>query len=277
MPGLARMQFMPTGLIASTNVALPDEGLGAAILFQGSGYTFNWDGTSDAGSKVSSGNYHFQVTINDSFGGQATLNTSVAVLRTPNTVMISIFNSAGELVRRFQPASATGGSVARTDLASFSPDPTNNIKVRLTYGEGTGDYVLWDGTNASGALVASGTYQVLVTREAPGGKRSSASISVSVLQSNAAPLAEVVAAPNPVVHSDFVDLIAPNLGPGGWMIARAYNAAGEKVAQADGASSRLRLSWSGKKLAGGIYLLHLQAQDQNGRIATKILKVALVQ
>ncbi len=277
MPGYAALRDLPTGLDASSNVALPDDGGLAVVKLQGTNYIFTWDGSSNSGAKVSSGAYQMQVSVGDSFGGQTTLMASLVVMRTPNVITVSVFNSAGELVRRFDRPAGSGGGTLSLDRAGFSPDPADsNNKVTLTYGQGATDFVTWDGTDARGRIVASGTYQIVVERQLAGAKPSTQTTSISIIKAFSSPLAEAIAAPNPVLKSDFVDLLAPNLGLGGWMWAKVYNMAGELVVQAQGTSPRLRVTWAGKKLAGGTYLIRLEAQDAVGGFETKLLKVALV-
>ncbi len=277
LPGYARLRELPTGLDASSNVALPDDGGLAVVKLQGTNYTFTWDGSSDNGSSVNSGSYQMQVSVTDGFGSQTTLSTGLMVMRTPNNVTVSIFNSAGELVRRIEQAAGQGGGTLQLDRNNFSPNPADSTnKVTLTFGQGPTDFVTWDGTDARGRIVASGTYQIVLERQIAGAKPITLVTSITIIKAFSSPLAEAIAAPNPVLKGDFIDLIAPNLGTGGWMWAKVYNLAGELVAQAQGASPRLRVSWTGKKLAGGTYIIRLEAQDAVGGYETKVLKVALV-
>ena len=152
--------------------------------------------------------------------------------------------------------------------------------MEIRWGTGVDEAVVWNGTNAAGQQVASGTYTVQVTRQDPGKSPVTNNEQVTVL---AAPksgwLDSASAAPNPVRGGDgTVRFTAPGLPPGSHWQVRVYNLAGELVFKNGALGGTKVLVWDLWKqpTASGVYVVELSAVSSDGRQERAIRKLAVI-
>jgi hypothetical protein len=257
----------------------PQAGQQAVILVNGQ--TFLWNGSNNNGQQVSSGIYYVKLSSTDSNGNLIVYTHEVVVLAVGNLVQVRIFNSAGEEVRTL--ASYAYGSQQPTRLQpdvtsmAFGPDPSMGSKINFDLG---GLTVPWDGTNALGQRVASGTYTVqLVSQSMGGGASIIATTSVTVINASGGVLAGSMAGPNPMLPSDTVLwLRVPNAPAGTHLIARLYNLAGELImtARNDLQPDRLSFDMGGRPVSGGVYIMSVTAVAPWGEVERRNYKMVLV-
>lgn len=267
----------PTGLVGPSQAIIPDQGDVAAIGLVGTGQTFNWNGFNANGQMVEGGLYTVRVEMDDGFGNKKTYNIGVTVLRAPGGIKIQIFNSAGELVRQFSQPSSQGAGFLRLSEPTSTFASGNGAKLEIRYGNAISEAVNWDGTNSAGQLVGSGTYYVRVEQQ-EGGKGSRVNtVAITVLRTSGNLLSDAFIAPNPLVpgSSGLVTLHAPSLSASARLDARVYNTAGELVMHAWAAGSQLSLNFGSKPIAGGVYLVRVDAEDGTGLTEGRVLKLAI--
>lgn len=249
--------------------------------------TLTWAADNNGGQLVDSGIYTLKAEIKDSFGQITTLQQSVQVLNVAPQNTLSIYNSAGELVRSLAlPAAGTGRfSSMRFDDAAIAVrvDEVTGamlgepLKIYVTDEKGQEASLTWDGLNSQGQPVASGTYTAeLVFATAGAARQVVSSKSLAVI--NAGPLASLssaVAYPNPVRSGADVQ-VAYTPSAGTTAVGRLYDLAGELVSQAEDLANLGRLSFPGGSLAGGIYIIKVEKRSGAAVLARVQLKVAVV-
>ncbi len=269
----------------SVSIALPgslyDKALGGSVS------AITWTGDSSAGQLVNSGTYYIKADIVDAFGQVTTLQTSVQVIKAVTQNELNIYNSAGELVVRL-PLPPDGNSLfagLRLPSDSFGAKydastgaATSFFTVMVTDEQGHEFTVNWDGRNAQGLPVASGSYTAQLVYTAPG--VGSAHVVESkgfiVLQSgNAASLAGSYACPNPSLHGADIVVHYPAAPPysGG---AQLYTLSGAHVGQAQDPGNSGLLSFSTQGLASGVYLIRVEKLSGGAVAGSTTIKVAVV-
>ena len=243
---------------------------------------FVWDGTTDGKQPVSNGSYYIRFSMKDEYGTTQTWVKNITVLRAEDYVRVTIYNTAGEMVRRIKTDSPADISISlRTpDTAVVGKDGN---KVIISYAEG--EYTEWDGKNADGVLVSSGLYEVLVEVNTEDGYKVWASKSITIINDTSDDiLGEIKAYPNPVIMnygpSDEVVFSWGNAVPGKMEI-RIYNIAGEliKIAGADMAAGRLEWdlrTQSGQPASTGMYIALFYGVKYTGENEKKYTKVVLI-
>ena len=178
-------------------VAAPDESATAAVALVGPGTVFTWDGKGQAGQAVDSGTYTLVVRTRDSFGGGSVLTTALTVIRTTSVVRVSIYNSAGELVRQ-EDKPGVQVQALRLDKEEIpaGAEPGEGVEVR--WGPGLEEAWVWDGTDAQGRAVSSGSYTVQVTRVEAGKAPQTFLSSVTVVSDGGQPYSGAAVLTNPV-------------------------------------------------------------------------------
>jgi hypothetical protein len=272
--GALPLYQMPTGLAPVVGAFAPDQAGAGVLKLVGPNLPLVWSGTSDNGQLVASGTYSVVVQVKDSFGGVSTWTQSLTVLRTDSSTSVEIYNSAGELVwsQRLQPTAPGLVSLSSRELVPDSSGPG----IKITYGSGATDSVIWNGTGSNGQAVASGTYLVKVTQRGSSGQ-SSSSYDVTVIQANSQPFDWVAAAPNPVPPGTGSVLVSlQGMAPGVTAWGEVYNLAGEHVGSLSLYSAG-NLRWDlSPSIAPGVYLIEVSASDSQGRFKRSLVKVALV-
>jgi flagellar hook assembly protein FlgD len=275
--GGAGFMSLPTGLQRAQPNFAPDEGGQGSVLVLGPNTSISWDGRNSAGQLVSSGTYYVMLSIKDSFGKTTTLQTTMTVVRTELRLDVSVYNSAGEVVKKFDlGSSSSAGGNLKLDRNSFCPGAS--AKLQVSYGDGPADFVQWDGTDNQGHLLSSGTYTVRVSRS--GGTGQGSVVMAKQVTLLAAPTPDLFsgawAGPNPLRSGDGplqIHLAAP--GTPAWI--DIYNVSGELVISLNNGGGASTVAWlPARGLSGGIYLLALRAWDKSLRQQRGALKVVLL-
>jgi hypothetical protein len=98
-------------------------------------------------------------TITDTFGAKVGLIEEVQLIRVDRYTRISIYNSAGELVRRMEVPQVDSNIVnLKVDDTFFISNDSTSTTIKF----GDTGALQWDGKNSMGTLVGSGTYEIFV-------------------------------------------------------------------------------------------------------------------
>jgi hypothetical protein len=262
---------MPTGLIPLTASFAPQEGGVGSLQLLGPELSLVWNGRMDSGQVVDSGVYSVVVQVRDPFGLVTSWSQSLTVLRSDSQTTVEIYNSAGELVWRRQAVPESPGLVLLSGR-ELAPGP-GEAGLKISYGSGSADFQVWNGTGSDGQALNSGNYLVKVTQA--GG--STYSYTVTLLQASTQVFEGLIAAPNPIPSgSALLTIRLQGAAPGIRSWGEAYNLAGEHVASL-GSSTGACLRWDiPAGLAPGVYWLQVSARDSQGRIKTAALKLFLL-
>jgi hypothetical protein len=262
-----------TGVNALQPSFVPDLGGSGVVFLQGPDQAWTWDGKGSQGQWMGSGVYLVQFEMTDSFGLKSTYTQALTVLRSPSQTGVDVFNSAGERVRHWEvPGSPV--RYLRLNSTQFVPDGVGS-GLKISWDDDPAAALVWDGLNDAGARVTSGVYQVRVTREEAGSASSVLKTSVVVLNAPGPLLQDAAAGPSPLpAGTRVLHVAAPSLGPADRLTGRLYSLDGGLVAT--GAALGPAMDLSLPSLAGGVYLVELDAQSQDGRRDRRTLKLAVV-
>jgi hypothetical protein len=264
----------PTGLAPLVPSFVPDQGGLGLLDLLGADVPVVWNGKTDNGQLVDSGLYYVSIDVTDNFGKLVTWTAPLTVLRTDASTVVEVYNSAGELVWREARNPVSPGRVGLSDSSLVAG---TNGGLKISYGGGASDFLVWNGEGSQGQALSGGSYVVKVTQNNPGGRTNTYAFSVVLIPENAAVFNSLVAAPNPALAG--VSLIKVTLvgaSPGTQAWGDAYNLPGERVGSlAVEANGVLR--WDiPPGSATGVYLLRVNARNATGHLKTASVKVALV-
>jgi hypothetical protein len=199
----------------------------------------------------------------------------VTVNRRVERLDITIYNAAGEAVRHLTSVEAAdlGPNTVSVGLSTDVIQPngsTAGVATALTISLPNGTTTTWDGRSDTGATVADGQYYVEVKTEGDGGSTTVVVKTVSVLDAPAGKAVE--ARPNALTLANpTAQFIA---AAGTTVKVVVYTTAGEKVAQAWGASGTGTASWDSTGAASGLYLAVASTYDSSGRfLGRTVLKI----
>jgi len=279
-----QLQVIVGGPTATAPVSVDIAGLGTP------GGDPTWNGTNQGGQFVSNGVYYVKVSSSDPFGNTTVVTTPVNVLGVQNQEMVEIFNSAGEVVRKFDLSGLTStaqnlsvnlGPGQEAVAASINPvtgAESGGVNLTLTLANGGSQSLYWDGQSSNGDPLQSGVYLIELVRTEPGQSATVKSVSVTLLEAKNGTAQAVAASawvgPNPVQQgAPILVHYAPNAQE--WGQGKLFNLAGEMVAQAsDGAANGLiRFT---RNVAPGIYLVDFEVRRNESVLARRVLKVAVV-
>jgi hypothetical protein len=269
------MYQAPTGLSTVIPSFLPDQGGAGVLNILGPSLPLVWSGQSNSGQIVDSGLYYVTLEVLDSFGKSETWTAPLTVLRSDSSTVVEVYNSAGELVWHRSLSPLAPGRVTLSD-SSLIPG-ASGAGLKISFGSGPSDFVVWDGNGSLGQALTSGTYMVKVDQQSGSGGKSTFSYAVTLLQPSPGVFDWLAAAPNPVrsgTSSVMVSLQGAAPGVIAW--GEAYSLAGEHVGTLSYVSAgNLRWDLPGG-LASGVYILHVSARDSQGRLKTAPVKVAVL-
>jgi hypothetical protein len=265
---------LPSNITVIDGVFDPDLGGKGTLQMDGPGTTVAWNGKASGGGMVASGSYFVVTQVQDSFGKLSTWTTPLTVLRTPSGAEVEVYNSAGELVWHASKAVSSGGAMQVSDTHLVAGAPAG---IKISFGSGPADYVVWNGTNGAGAQVSQGNYLVKITQRSGSGAVSTYSQGVVVLRDNAEAFESVLAAPNPARGPQpELRVSFQGAAPGQEAWGEVYNMAGERVGALRG-DTTAGLAWRVPlELADGVFLLRAGAISPQGRKSSKILKVVIL-
>lgn len=244
------------------------------LRLDGPGTLVTWDGTTAGGQPAKGGSYFVVTETKDSFGKVNTFTSPLTVLRSGVGVNVEVYNSAGELVWS-RSLSVTAAGPMQVSGHVLAGDPTGGVKI--AYGSGPGDSVVWNGLNGAGSQVAQGSYTVKISQASGSGSKQTYTQGVVVLWDSDGVFGGAAAYPDPAGPADATLTVRfAGLDPGSIAWGEAYNLAGEQVGQlAQGPSGAL--AWAMRPgTASGIYLLNVTAKNPAGRQKSLRLKVAVI-
>jgi hypothetical protein len=247
-----------------------------------------WNGSNQGGQWVANGVYYVKVSSTDPFGNTTTVTTPVNVVGVENQELVEVFNSAGEVVRKFNLNSLTstvqdislpaGQSIVAASVDPSTGTTSGGAQLSLSLANGGTGSLYWDGLGDGGAPLQSGSYLVELVRTQPGSTTTIKTLSVSLLQPKNSTAESVAASakvgPNPVLKGgDIVVGYKPSLAV--WVRARLYNDSGELIAQAVDMAGSGRLNL-GSGFSSGIYLLDFEVCRGEAVVARRVIKAAVV-
>jgi hypothetical protein len=258
------LQMPPSGMEVLGGALVPDEpGATATIHLLGTEIDLGWDGRNSGGQMVQSGTYMVFAELKDPIGSSTTYSAGVVVQRAPRMLRMSVYNSAGELVRLIEMDGAVpGGASPRVSGASFV---AGEGALEVDCGNGT-PLLRWDGKNERGEAVDAGSYLAKVEALAPGGTLQLLVQPVQLLRAKEALLLEnALLAPNPAgPRTGRIQILLDGEAHGA-----VYNLAGERVATLGSCTGGL--CWELGVAGDGIYWVVLEAKGQR-----RVLKAALM-
>jgi flagellar hook assembly protein FlgD len=278
---------------AASAVFDPDDGSGSLMITlpgvdselqpaNPQGAVFLWNGTTSAGQQVSPGIYYIKFTMQDEYGAVVTVVKEIQVISSASYTRISIYNSAGELVQRINLPAVVSSAIS---LAVDDVVTVGKGAPAVQIGYAAGDTASWDGTNAEGALVGSGIYEIKVETVNVDGVNVVVSKSITVLNGgNAGVISNVEIIPNPDIITDpstagmQIKWLASGTGK---VDIQVNNLSGELVAHINSTLQSGSASWdlhtqSGQNAAGGLYIMIIKADSDTGETGIKIMKAVVV-
>ncbi|HXC63704.1 MAG TPA: hypothetical protein VNZ67_05065, partial [bacterium] len=249
-----------------------------------------WNGSNQGGQWVANGVYYVKVSSTDPFGNTSTVTTPVNVVGVENQELVEVFNSAGEVVRKFDLSSLSSTAQNLTlsmsagqSAVAATTDPltgavTGGVNLSLTMANGGTQNIYWDGLSANGGALQSGTYLIELVRSETGHSSTVKTVAVTLLQSKDTTADDVAASakaePDPVLKGDNVE-VHYKPSPQDWAQAKLFNLSGELVGQSIDLAGRGILSF-GNGLSGGVYVVDFEVLRNGAILARRILKVAVV-
>jgi hypothetical protein len=239
----------------------------------------SWDGTNKDGKQVANGEYFVKVDSVDTYGVAKSVVLDVTVNRKVARLDVTVYNAAGEAVRHLvniEVADLPAANLAQLSNDTIEPgyagSPSGGIPSTSIVVNGVVAAV-WDGRNDNGTVVESGTYYVEIRSEGDGNSETVVTRTVNVLKDNEG--SRVTVRPNNLSPSA---PIATFVGPAGTTVkVVVYTTAGEKVAQAWGASGLGQAVWDSTGAASGFYLAVVTLYENTGKMAGRSVLKLVVQ
>lgn len=249
--------------------------------------TLQWDVRNDQGQYVASGVYYIKIEQIDDYGHIRTFIHEISVFKTDSYVMVDIFNSAGELVRRIidpdQTSLPSNIGLRMNDL--YAIDANTGGQIDIVYSNEIGDRIVWDGRNSHGIVVSSGSYEIQVTVKTELAESITASKRITVLSDRKEYLGELVIAPNPYTApgQGYTEIRWSFIGGAaetGQAYVHIYNIRGELVRRLKAPLGAGLVRWDLKSTGGhnastGVYVVVLEAKNSNGHLNRKKQKFSL--
>lgn len=243
---------------------------------------FNWDGTNNYNQVIKAGTYYIKYSYVDEYDHEVSVIKEIQVLYKDKYLRISIYNSAGEVIRRMN--------------APTVPDKLQELGMMDTVAVGKGAGLIsieyaagvsmdWDGKNSQGRLVDSGIYEVRVELNSGTGFETTSAKTITVLRLDAKDIITGVKAyPNPVyVVNGLVKPIKITWVPNGAGKARIdiYNQTAELVARIEAPLTPGMALWdlansSSEKVSSGLYIIIIHAQKDSGETEIVTTKVSVI-
>jgi flagellar hook assembly protein FlgD len=262
--------------ISLDNIQTPDQ-LGGDYIAD-----FYWNGSNDGGQIIDPGLYYINLSVQNSFGQMETVVKEITVLSTQQYVVLKIYNSAGEVVRKIESANAPGGT-ASLGVSDIVVVGKNSSDIQITYAPG--QIIEWDGKNSDGRTVDSGVYEMEVEIATADGYKMVATKSVTVLNAgNGGAIYDEKVYPNPVemTSGEIKDVTIAWTPTGtGRITIRIYEMTGGLVRHYETSLVPSSIKWdlmteSGLPVTSGLYIIVLQAKKDTGETQTKIMKMFVI-
>ncbi len=267
------MALKPEGLSSSQAVVLPDDGKPGIVELTGTGVFISWDGSNNAGQAVASGLYYVVATLEDAFGKLESWTLPLQVLRAALGSVVEVYNSAGELVWSQALASPPDGHLALSEPQFLAGQPSG---LKISFGSGPADYVIWDGLGSQGQALQAGSYTVKLTKLEQGGGKLTVAKPVVLLLDLAQVFSAVLPSSNPVPAGQaqlLLTLQGAAAGTQAW--GEAHNLAGERIGGLG--PDPAGLAWTlPSGLAPGVYLIRVSARSPLGRQQHQVVKISVL-
>jgi hypothetical protein len=263
----------PTGMtIQSPTLA---SGQMEVINLPGTGQSITWVGVNGQGQPLQSGVYVISAAIQNADGVVQTLSASVTILRAMGDVTVSIYNSAGEMVRRWTLPDNGDGMSRQPIPGGVTAYAPGGAPLAIQWGSQAGDLVAWDGSGGNGQRVQSGSYLVQVQRDDSQGRLESMEQDLLVINPRPGGAGKAMAVPNPAGRgTSQVLLIAAAASSGTGLKGWVYDLAGERVAGLSVKAPGV-LCWEIASAANGVYVAVLEWTGPDGAAMLSRVKLAV--
>jgi len=242
---------------------------------------FEWDGYNNNGQEIGNGVYYIKFTTQDGFGHSDVVIKDVMLVKSEQYTRVTIYNSAGEIVRRMENANIPLSNVKLNvdDVLYVGKD---SKIVEIGYAEGQS--IIWDGLNSQGQMVSSGTYEIQVEVKTEQGYKVIASKTVSIIsEGKGEVLGYTKIYPNPYKLSNALSKAKiewKNSGRGTVDI-RIYNINGDLVRKIRTDLDKGIAEWDLKTSAGtmvsnGVYVIIIEGKKETGEREIKKLKFSII-
>ena len=247
-----------------------------------------WDGTTVGGQWVPNGAYLAQVQVNSTtFTGTITNTFTLSALRIQ--IVARIYNAAGEPVIELPAITNPGVVQIRVNPVFFEPDTAGTSIITFELLDEVGAVVgmlTWDGKNAQGILVPSGSYMISMNITAKDQVPVTITATFSVAQGGIRLISNVEIIPNPastrsgivwlsytVVTSSLLTRVGVHVYSISGDLVASYDATGQPApadpldASGNGTGA---VFWNLKnqrnvRVAPGLYVIVIEAKDQSGQ------------
>jgi flagellar hook assembly protein FlgD len=257
-------------------------------------YHVPWDGKSDLGYLVDSGQYVLKADIPGLQGN--TVVMPLTVLKSGDLLTVSIYTTSGELVKQLYQSYFVQGQLGSMKLTSnllqISNQPTGTTTIGINIFSSTGQLMAdglgslnqarltWDGTTALGNYVQSGEYLIKID-QTYNHQHDVLVQSVTVLSSNLSGFMDASVYPNPYLSTpDHKVWFKVALQDQSNLTVRIYDVVGELVntlslpAAGPGIAT---LGWDVNNAAAGLYVGIVEAASQvSGQTQKKALKISII-
>ncbi len=257
-------------------------------------YHVPWDGKSDLGYLVDSGQYVLKADIPGLQGN--TVVMPLTVLKSGDLLTVSIYTTSGELVKQLYQSYFVQGQLGSMKLTSnllqISNQPTGTTTIGINIFSSTGQLMAdglgslnqarltWDGTTALGNYVQSGEYLIKID-QTYNHQHDVLVQSVTVLSSNLSGFMDASVYPNPYLSTpDHKVWFKVALQDQSSLTVRIYDVVGELVntlslpAAGPGIAT---LGWDVNNTAAGLYVGIVEAASQvSGQTQKKPLKISVI-
>lgn len=243
---------------------------------------YYWNGDNLQGQPVSSGSYYVIVSTTDSYGGEVKHTLEVQLISTTEYAKITIYNSAGEIVKIYEkPVSSSVSTLVTAPDTALIGGAGQSVVI----GYAPGEFVEWDGKNEHGELVASGVYEIKVEQKFETGYTGVVVKSVTIFREGSSEVAgNIKIQPNPYVFEQGSTgriNITWTSAYEGKIHFKVYNSSGEMVNRFKRDLSAGFAEWvpsttGGYKVSSGVYILVIEAVRDTGERMRKIEKIAVI-
>lgn len=261
-------------------IRIPDQD---AVGTTTAGYVdFIWDGNNINAQEIAAGAYFVKVTIYDTYDTATTIIKEIQVFKVEEYVRITIFNSAGEIVKRVE-VPKTDSDMVNLEVNDIFYVDGGSAETTIKYG--TNGSLSWDGKNALGNLVETGAYEVYVEVRTGDGYTVAASKTITVLnRAVGTVLGDVKCMPNPYVSEKGVTGSIKISWTGtdeGSVKIKIYNIAGELVDKFETSITAGFAEWDMKTknnedIANGYFIGIIEAVTKSGLRERLTVKLSII-
>jgi flagellar hook assembly protein FlgD len=244
---------------------------------------FEWNGLNSNGQGIKQGVYFIKISYKDTYGCEITHTYDVQVLKIEEYVQLSIYNTAGELVRRITKPEVRNAviNLAIDDVILVGKE--GGDEVRFNYGNGE---IEWDGKNEFGRLVDSGTYEIKVEVKTGTGFTTIATKTVSIINAGGNGILGIIkVVPNPYIIDNLArkDIrIIWSERKAGEVKVMIYNMAGDLVRVIREDMDRGEIGWdmktsTGQSVSTGVYVGIVEGIDKaTGKMQREKKKIVIM-